>query len=64
MFIFLMCVIGQTYQGYNSEDAIWNLDKIILNNINKILTLFFIPLVVGYFTDRFVFELEKLEHSK
>jgi len=64
MFILLMCVIGQTYQGFNSEEAIWNLDKIILNNINKILTLFFIPLVVGYFTDRFVFELEKLEHSK
>ena len=64
MFILVMCMIGQAYQNLNLKDAFWNVDKIILNNVDKILILFLIPLVVGFFTDRFVFELEKLEHSK
>ena len=64
MFILAMWMIGQTYQNLNSKEAFWNVDKIILNNVDKILTLFLIPLVVGFFTDRFVFKLEKLEHSK
>ena len=64
MFFALVCMIGQTYQNLNSKEACWNIDKIILNNVDKILTLFLIPLVVGFFTDRFVFKLERLEHSK
>lgn len=64
MFFVLVCMIGQTYQNLNLKEAFWNVDKIILKNVDKILILFLIPLVVGFFTDRFVFKLEKLEHSK
>lgn len=43
------------------KTAFWNTITIILIKFEKVITLFVIPLVVGFYTDKLVSNLEKLE---
>ncbi len=63
MFFVLVCMIGQTYQDLSLKQAIENILIIIAINFDKILNIFIIPLLVGYFIDRFVSTLEQLEQN-
>ena len=59
----LVCMIGQTYLNLDLATAFWSTFTIILQKFEKVLTLFLIPLVVGFFTDKFVSMLEKIEQG-
>ena len=63
MFFVLVCMIGQTYQDLSLKQAIKDILIIIAINFDKILNIFIIPLLVGYFIDRFVSTLEQLEQN-
>ncbi len=63
MFFVLVCMIGQTYLNLDLATAFWSTFTIILQKFEKVLTLFLIPLVVGFFTDKFVSMLEKIEQG-
>ena len=56
-------MIGQTYLNLDLATAFWSTFTIILQKFEKVLTLFLIPLVVGFFTDKFVSMLEKIEQG-
>ena len=63
MFFVLVCMIGQTYQHLSWEVAFWNTCTIIATNFDKILNIFIMPLLIGFFIDRFVSRLEKFEQN-
>lgn len=63
MFFVLVCLIGQAYQNWSLGVVFWHVPTIMVINFDKILNLFIVPLVVGFFIDRFISELEKMERS-
>lgn len=63
MFFVLVCLIGQTYQNLSFDIVLWHVPTIMMINFDKILNLFIIPLIVGFFIDRFISKLEKLEEN-
>ena len=63
MFFFLVCMIGQTYQHLSWKVAFWNTGTVIVTNFDKILNISIMPLLVGFFIDRFVSRLEKFEQN-
>lgn len=63
MFFVLVCMIGQTYQHLSWEVAFGNTCTVIVTNFDKILNIFIMPLLVGFFIDRFVSRLEKFEQN-
>ena len=63
MFFVLVCMIGQTYQHLSWEVVFWNTCTVIVTNFDKILNIFIMPLLVGFFIDRFVSRLEKFEQN-
>ena len=63
MFFVLVCMIGQTYQHLSWEVAFWYTCTVIVTNFDKILNIFIMPLLVGFFIDRFVSRLEKFEQN-
>lgn len=63
LFFVLVCMIGQTYHDLNLETAFCHTFTIIVIDRDKILTLFIIPLIVGFLIDRLVSTMEKFEKS-
>ena len=63
MFFVLVCMIGQTYQHLSWKEAFGNTFTIIVTNFDKILNIFIMPLLAGFYIDRFVSRLEKFEQN-
>lgn len=63
MFFVLVCMIGQTYQHLSWKEAFGNTFTIIVTNFDKLLNIFIMPLLAGFYIDRFVSRLEKFEQN-